>query len=51
MITWLLFTLFAPVGAGNIWACVCVGVTLDMIFFGQIVQKIEKAIDKHRKNH
>lgn len=47
MITWLLFILFSPVGIGNIWACTCVGVTLDMILFGQIVQKIEKVIDKH----
>lgn len=51
MITWLLFTLFAPAGIGNIWACTCVGITLDMMLFGQIYQKIEKAIDKHHESH
>jgi hypothetical protein len=49
MITWLLFTLFTPVGTANIYSCAWCGVMLDMFLFGQIYQKIEKIIDKRRK--
>ena len=51
MITWLLLILFAPTENIDTYSCVWCGVILDMFLFGQIYQKIEKAIDKRRKNH
>ena len=49
MITWLIFTLLAPVGTFNIYTCAWCGVLADAFLIGQIYQKIEKVIDKRRK--
>ena len=51
MITWLLFTILAPVGDANIYSCAWCGVMIDAAICGKIYQIIEKAIDKRRKNH
>lgn len=49
MITWLLFTIMAPITTVEIYTCAWCGVMLDAMICGKIYQIAEKALDNHRK--